>query len=328
MNKKIDKNKDTTNSRYYALVAASFGHNYILYTQDNQYLEARFKGKTSRAVVGDIVEIDITAYSGNSTDLNNENNTKPKASQASIINIQPRKNLLYRSDKNKSKSFASNLDHVLLVAATEPSFNPILIDRAIIACEAENIPLTIILNKCDILDKLEYARQQLDIYKNLGYEIIELSSVNNPNQIIDLFNNYKHLHKSCLLIGQSGMGKSSLINTYMPEIKLKIQNISNKLDSGKHTTTHTKLYKFFEGENDNNFRNGYIIDSPGFQLFGLEHLSNSQIVHGFKEFKPFFGMCKFHNCTHTHEPQCKLIEAVRDKQISEIRLNNYKQIIQ
>jgi ribosome biogenesis GTPase len=303
-----------------ALVVASFGNNYIICTENNNYIEARFKGKTERAVVGDVVDIKITAYTNDEI-----NNNVKKASQASITKIHKRKNLLYRSDANKNKSFASNLDHVLLVVATEPSFNPSLIDRAIIACEIENIPFSIILNKCDINNKLEYAREQLSIYTQLGYEVIELSSVNNSNAITELFDKFKKNNKNCLLIGQSGMGKSSLINSYMPEAKLQIQEISKKLDSGKHTTTHTKLYKF--NQNNDKFSNGYLVDSPGFQLFGLHHLSSSQIMHGFKEFKPFFGKCKFHNCIHQHEPQCAILEAYENDEISEQRFESYSELI-
>jgi len=295
------------------LVIASFGNNYIICTQDGINLLATFKGKTNKAVVGDKVNIQITAYS------------EDKPIQASINSIVPRKNLLYRSDNMKSKAFASNIDRVLIIVATEPSFNTMLIDRAIVACAIEQIKFSIILNKCDLLDKLDAVHHKLAIYKNLGYEVIEISS-KNQQQVNDLFIPFRESNQTCLLMGQSGMGKSSLINSFLPHAQLHTQEISSKLDSGKHTTTHTKIYPFNHTLNINNHE-GYLIDSPGFQLFGLNHLSISQIMHNFAEFKPYIGKCKFHNCIHRYEPNCAILKAVEDKEILGLRMNSYYNLI-
>jgi ribosome biogenesis GTPase / thiamine phosphate phosphatase len=314
-----------------ALIIATFGHNYIvctinIHTNMQQYLQARFKGKKQRAVVGDMVDIQITAYA--------EQNKQQVDSQAIITNIHPRKNLLYRSDAFKSKIFASNLDRILFVVAVEPNFSTLLIDHAIIASINECIPLTIILNKCDLdIQALNNAREKLTIYNKLGYEIIETcatTDLHKNNQNIAqknthvMFEHYKQTKQRCLLMGQSGMGKSSLINAYMPHANVEVQAISQKLDSGKHTTTHTKLHLFKE----ENIQEGYLIDSPGFQLFGLHHLSASQIIHGFSEFKPFLGQCKFSNCMHVHEPNCAVLNAHLQGFIQDNRLDSYHYIIQ
>ncbi len=306
-----------------ALVMATFGHNYIVRTINNNnldaknYLQASFKGKKERAIVGDIVDIRITAYA--------EKNMQQIESQAIITHIHPRKNLLYRSDAFKNKTFASNLDRILFVAAVEPDFSTLLIDHAIVACINENIALTIILNKCDLKNEaLTHARKKLNIYKDLGYEIIETCTISNDENTQRMFDNYKNTKQRCLLMGQSGMGKSSLINAYMPHANVEVQVISQKLNSGKHTTTHTKIHLFNEAD----IENGYLIDSPGFQLFGLYHLSASQIMHGFAEFKPFLGQCKFNNCMHVHEPNCAVLKAHEEGIIDDNRLHSYQHIIQ
>ncbi len=296
-----------------ALVTANFGNNYIVFYQ-GAYLQATFKGKTNKAVVGDLVEIDITSTKDGSSN------------QAIIKSIFPRKNLLYRSDAFKNKAFASNLDTVFFTLAVEPEFNTNLIDRAIIACSIANINLEFILNKIDIKNNLDKALNKLKIYQDLGYKINYLS-IFNIGDIHKLFCAYKN--KKSLLIGQSGVGKSSIINTLFPNLNLATQNISIKLNAGKHTTTHTKIYPFNEFNID--FDGGYIADSPGFQLFGLNHISASQIEHNFKEFSlpELIGnsSCKFYNCKHYNEPNCAVIKAVNDGKILQSRLDSYHSIM-
>jgi ribosome biogenesis GTPase / thiamine phosphate phosphatase len=294
-----------------ALVTASFGNNYLLkIEQQINVIQATFKGKKNRAVVGDMVECDITAMINDIAD------------QASINTILERKNLLYRSDAFKTKAFASNIDHVFLVVATEPSFNTELIDRAIVACNVANINISIILNKCDLLANLEKAHSKLNIYKQIGCDIIELSAIStysNNNKLQNFFAAYQKMNKRCVFIGQSGMGKSSLINAFIPHAQLIVQDISARLDSGKHTTTHTKIIPFVQ----NDYNSGYLIDSPGFQLFGINHVSQSQIIHSFTEFTPYLGKCKFYNCTHRHEPDCAIINAVNTGDINQHRIDSY-----
>ena len=227
-----------------------------------------------------------------------------------IETIHPRKTLLYRSNAFKSKMLAANVSQIVIVLATQPSFYEALLNRCLIAAEAANIKALIVLNKCDLPDSVG-AREKLNLYKSLGYSFVGISA------ITDIAGLMQHLEgHASILVGQSGMGKSTMINALLPNAAVRTQEVSQVLDSGKHTTTAAHLYHLNA--------TSQLIDSPGLQEFGLHHLSIEALEHAFIEFRPFLGHCRFNNCQHTHEPDCAIMNAEKSGAISAIRLNTYQ----
>ena len=293
-----------------ALLVASYGRHYLARSIDqgdaSTLYQVTSRGKQHLGAVGDILEV---------------NETGPE--QAVIESISPRKNLLYRSDAYKSKSIASNVDQILIVLATEPGFSPDLLGRAVIAAETAGITARIILNKCDLPTKLPAARKMLEPYIAMGYSVHEMSVKHDPSSVEALA---EHLYgKVSVLVGQSGMGKSSLLNALIPDAVAQTQEHSKKLDSGKHTTTACRYYDLPSREGVDSFT-GALIDSPGFQEFGLAHLSESELQHAFIEFRPLLGQCKFHNCSHGEEPGCVVQQAVTQGTISAQRVELFRQL--
>jgi len=301
-----------------ALLVASYGRHYLARPIDqadaSTLYQVTSRGKQHLGAVGDVLEVSETG-----------------PEQAVIESISPRKNLLYRSDAYKSKSIASNVDQILIVLATEPGFSPDLLGRAVIAAETAGITARIILNKCDLPTKLPAARKMLEPYIAMGYPVHEMSVKHDPSSVEALA---EHLYgKVSVLVGQSGMGKSSLLNALIPDAVAQTQEHSKKLDSGKHTTTACRYYDLpsREGVNRELDRGvdsftGALIDSPGFQEFGLAHLSESELQHAFVEFRPLLGQCKFHNCSHGEEPGCVVQQAVTQGTISAQRVELFRQL--
>ncbi len=293
-----------------ALLVASYGRHYLARSIDqgdaSTLYQVTSRGKQHLGAVGDILEV---------------NETGPE--QAVIESISPRKNLLYRSDAYKSKSIASNVDQILIVLATEPGFSPDLLGRAVIAAETAGITARIILNKCDLPTKLPAARKMLEPYIAMGYPVHEMSVKHDPSSVEALA---EHIYgKVSVLVGQSGMGKSSLLNALIPDAVAQTQEHSKKLDSGKHTTTACRYYDLPSRKGVDSFT-GALIDSPGFQEFGLAHLSESELQHAFIEFRPLLGQCKFHNCSHGEEPGCVVQQAVTQGTISAQRVELFRQL--
>lgn len=305
----IIKAKSTS---FKALLIASFGRHYLARPLEkevgNVLFEVSSRGKKNEGVVGDIVTIEPTS-----------NN------QAVLVSIDERKNRLFRSDAFRSKSIAANVDQILLVLATEPGFSPDLLGRAAIAAAHEGIELRILLNKADLTNSIDKARQLLEPYRHLGFPIHEISAKFNPESIQSLREVLSG--KISVLVGQSGMGKSTLLNAWIPNADAQTREHSIKLDSGKHTTTACRYYDLPSewGLKDNKL--GALIDSPGFQEFGLAHLSESELQHAFIEFKSLRGKCRFHNCTHHHEPGCAIIEAVERNEIDPGRVALFNQLV-
>jgi len=300
-----------------ALLVASYGRHYLARPIDqadaSTLYQVTSRGKQHLGAVGDVLEVSETG-----------------PEQAVIESITPRKNLLYRSDAYKSKSIASNVDQILIVLATEPGFSPDLLGRAVIAAETAGITARIILNKCDLPTKLPAARKMLEPYIAMGYPVHEMSVKHDPSSVEALA---EHLYgKVSVLVGQSGMGKSSLLNALIPDAVAQTQEHSKKLDSGKHTTTACRYYDLPSregvdgGVNGVNSFTGALIDSPGFQEFGLAHLSESELQHAFVEFRPLLGQCKFHNCSHGEEPGCVVQQAVTQGTISAQRVELFRQL--
>jgi ribosome biogenesis GTPase len=297
------------------LVVASHGRHYLVAPEDGGALLQCFpRGKRSEVAVGDRVIYEPTS-----------------ADQGVIVEIGERRNLLYRSDQYKSKLFAANLDQLLIVLATEPHFSEDLLGRALVAAEANELKPLIVLNKIDVTDALDGARKRLEPYSALGYPVLEVSIRMQPEAARATLTEHLHGHAT-LLLGQSGMGKSTLVNLLIPDAEVATREISTALNSGRHTTTFTRLYPLPESEgaaglNHVNGAAGALIDSPGFQEFGLHHLTEGRLERAFPEFRPLLPNCRFYNCHHLHEPGCAILEAVADGRIRRERHALYAQLV-
>ena len=227
-----------------------------------------------------------------------------------IDSTLPRKTLLYRSNAYKSKMLAANVTQIIIVLATQPSFYEALLNRCLIAAEAAHIKPLIVLNKCD-LDDNSQAKQKLGLYSALGYQVLTLSAKEDISSLRPYLQG-----EASILVGQSGMGKSTMINALLPEEAVRTREVSMSLDSGKHTTTAAHLYHLDA--------QSQLIDSPGLQEFGLHHLSTDELEHAFIEFRPHLGLCRFSNCKHTQEPDCAIKQAMLEGKISQERLAIYQ----
>src|SRR5690606_35821236 len=226
--------------------------------------------------------------------------------EGAIDEVLPRRNLLYRSDDVRSKQFAANVDQLLIVVAPEPMFSDDLLGRALVAARSAGMNPVIVLNKIDLTDRLAQARARLAVLSKAGNPIVEVCATD-PLQVRATLGPLLQ-GRSSLLLGQSGMGKSTLLNVLVPEAQAHTQEHSQALGTGKHTTTSTRLYHLPEG--------GDLIDSPGFQAFGLYHLNATEIEQGFPEFGAAVEHCRFYNCTHRHEPGCGVLAALARGDIS------------
>lgn len=281
-------------------VIAAHGRHYLV-DSGSLRLHCVTRGKKSDVAVGDIVHLKQTS-----------------ADQGVIESIGERKTLLYRSDQYKSKLLAANVTQLFVVVATEPGFSDDLVSRALVAAEAAGISVRIILNKVDVVELLPKVRERLALYVGLGYPIDEVSACGAPEQACATLRPLLD-GQSTILIGQSGMGKSSLINLLVPDAELATREISAALDSGKHTTTFTRLFALDE--------RSAIIDSPGFQEFGLYHLTEGMLERAFREFAPRLGNCRFYNCHHLNEPGCAVLAAVENEEIAPLRHALYQQLV-
>jgi ribosome biogenesis GTPase / thiamine phosphate phosphatase len=286
----------------HGVVIAAHGRHYLVAPDDGgAHLQCFPRGKKSEVAVGDRVEYQSTS-----------------ADQGVIVAIGERRNLLYRSDQFKSKLFAANLDQLLIVLATEPHFSEDLLGRALVAAEANDLKPLIVLNKIDVEPALPLARQRLERYRALGYTVLELSVKGQPEAAREALAEHLHDHQT-ILLGQSGMGKSTLVNLLIPDAEAATREISTALNSGRHTTTFTRLYRLPEG--------GALIDSPGFQEFGLYHLTEGKLERAFPEFRPLLAHCRFYNCHHLHEPGCAILEAIDQGRIAPERQALYAQLM-
>jgi len=284
------------------LVVASYGRHCLVETPEGQRLICHPRGKKSQAVVGDRVLWQASRDEG------------------TVEKVEERRNLFYRQDEIRTKSFAANLDQVLILIAAEPEFSESQLSRALIAAEAEHITPLIALNKSDLVEPFERAWAKLAPYRAMHYGVLPLSLRHSKD--VDREHLLRHLQgKTTLVLGPSGAGKSTLINLLVPGAMAETNEISQALNSGKHTTTSTTWYWVDEA------RSTALIDSPGFQEFGLNHIEAAQLAAYMPDLKPHVSHCKFYNCTHLHEPGCGVISAVKSnpgpEDISESRYKIY-----
>ncbi|HEC20507.1 MAG TPA: small ribosomal subunit biogenesis GTPase RsgA [Gammaproteobacteria bacterium] len=236
-----------------------------------------------------------------------------------VVAMEPRRSLLERPDAdNRLKPVAANIDQILVVAAPEPALDVDLINRYLVAAELTGIPPLLIINKIDLLNDKALARlkERFRIYKDIGYPVI-FATTKGEGGLDDLL---AHLRdKTSIFVGQSGVGKSSLIQVLLPDEALRTNTLSARSGEGRHTTTATRLYHFPGG--------GELIDSPGVRAFRLGHVSREQITWGFREFRPYLGQCKFSDCRHDVEPQCAIQTALEKGEISQDRFDSYQRIL-
>jgi len=239
--------------------------------------------------------------------------------QGVIVAVEERLSLLQKPGfGGKLKPMAANIDQIVIVSAIQPEPKPYLIDRYLIA--AESLPATpiILINKIDLLEysNKKHIAQLVKSYEDIGYKVITASKITDHG-FDDLLNTLKK-HTS-IFVGLSGVGKSSLINHLMPELNIRVGELSEASGEGTHTTTSSTLYSLPCG--------GILIDSPGVRDFGLWNTSADEIINGFVELRDYIGHCKFSNCSHQHEPGCAIQQALEDEKISQQRFDNYQKII-
>ncbi len=277
-------------------VVAAHGRHFLV-EAGGRVVECVTRGRKSDIVCGDQVNFNLT-----------------HADSGIIENVAPRRNLLYRSDQFRSKLIAANLDQAVVVVAAVPYFREELLIRCLVACESAAIPVLIVLNKAD-LPETEALHRQLASYARLGYRQITVSARGDLSEFRALLDG-----KSSVLVGASGVGKSTLLNHLIPAAGAATGEISLALDAGKHTTTQARLYHLPDTGGD-------LIDSPGMQEFGLQHLTQALLMDAFPEIRERTGQCRFNNCRHLKEPGCAVLAAAQAGEMPPSRLRVYQSLV-
>jgi ribosome biogenesis GTPase len=282
------------------LVVAGYGRHYSVETPNGQRILCHPRGKKSELVVGDWV---LWA---------------PMGQEGVIEQRLERRNLLYRQDLQRTKAFAANLDQVLMMVAVEPGFSLSQISRALIAAEHAGIQAQLVLNKTD-LPGFEAAWQKLAPFRQMGTPVHSLSltplSPQACEQLCRLLDGQK-----TLVLGPSGVGKSTLINALVPQAQAQVAPISTALNSGRHTTTRTLWYWLDDA------RHTALIDSPGFQEFGLNQIQATELATLMPDMKSHLGQCRFYNCTHRQEPGCGVRQALNQGLLAPERMAIYEEL--
>jgi len=277
-------------------VVASFGRQFTVELEDGVLIACVTRGKRTDIACGDRVAVAMTA-----------------PDQGVIESTTPRVSLFYRSDIQREKLIAANVTQIVIVLASSPPFHAELLDRCLAAAEEAGIPALLALNKMD-LPAAAQALQSLERYRALGYDVLPLAAK------IDIAPLRARLagHTS-VLVGQSGMGKSTIINRLLPDAAARVGELSVALGGGRHTTTHARLYHLDAAS--------HIIDSPGLQEFGLVHVAPEDLAHAFIELRQHLGQCKFNDCKHLTEPGCAITAAVERGEIDAQRVESYRKLV-
>jgi len=295
------------------LIIKSTGSWYSVRSADGRRIDCRIKGifrtkgitTTNPLAVGDVVDFEM----------------EPDQETGVIINLHPRKNYIIRKSINLSKQgqiIAANLDQALLVVTlASPRTSLGFIDRFLVTAEAYSIPAKLVFNKLDLFsdEGLEILADYKEIYENIGYPCYEVSAVDGTNieQVKKLLKD-----KVTLFSGHSGVGKSSLINTLLPDLDLRTNQVSDWSDKGMHTTTFAEMFELPEG--------GFIIDTPGIRELGVIDIEKQELSHFFPEMRDRMHDCRFHNCRHINEPGCAVLKALENGEIELSRYESYLSI--
>jgi ribosome biogenesis GTPase len=276
-------------------VVASFGRHYRVELTDATTLECVTRGRRHDVACGDRVR--VAASDGR---------------QGVIEEIAPRSTLLYRSDAHRQKLICANATQIVIVVAAVPAFNHDLVNRCLIAAEHGGMSALIVLNKSD-LPQTAGACASLQPYRDLGYGLLTVCAKRDLRPLLP----YLEAGVS-VLVGQSGMGKSTIINGLVPDAPARVAALSTAHGSGRHTTTHARLYRLGAVAS--------IIDSPGLQAFGLHHLDCEELAGAFPEFRAWLGQCRFRDCRHLVEPGCAIAAAHRSGKITADRMASYRRL--
>ncbi len=296
-NKVADNNQNLGNSTevQIGLVITRYGQRLLVESEAGDLVQCTARRNIDLSVAGDQV---IFQMSDDNTGV--------------VTALLERDNTLERSHK----IIAANIDELWLVVAIEPHYQFDLIDRYLVVAENGNLPIRIIVNKIELSKNIEQVKTDFAMYQSIGYKVSYLSV---KEQIGTAEFKQQLNDKTHIFLGQSGVGKSSLINELTPNLNLRVNEISKKSKLGKHTTTNTTLYHIPSG--------GDLIDSPGVREFHLNTLTSQEILSGFREFKPFVGQCKFRNCVHINEPNCAIKNALGNGSIHPKRYESYLNLI-
>ena len=276
-------------------VVASFGRRFAVELTGGEQIECVTRGKRTDLACGDRVEVARTA-----------------TGEGVIERVATRASLFYRSDVQRQKLIAANVTQIVVVLAPSPPFHAELLDRCLVAAQDAGIPALLALNKID-LPGADAAAKSLERYCRLGYPLVQLRAKSDVSPLRERLQGH-----TSVLVGQSGVGKSTIINRLVPEAAARVGEISAALGGGRHTTTHARLYHLDD--------TSHIIDSPGLQEFGLVHIPPENLAHEFVEFRPYIGRCKFNDCRHLNEPGCAIAAAVESGDIDAQRMDSYRKL--